>query len=265
MSHNMRDKLRKVKHKLSSKKRRFSAFDSSVGGSRNTSCAAEISTQASLLGLPPEIRNEIYEYLSLETILVLPCTKPRKPSPPIGLLLACKQLWKEYRTLLLTQAAISIHVTDYNFSNMVRVFENMSQDDISILKTNTNLCIELYISHVPSREDRKALQSWCCYRASKIPNSYFNKSGNGLPQDLVFQYKAKYLPQIRPPRPVSRYTNGYQMKSDLLRTHVRMAGRLQSLQSLEDDTPNEELTRVRVDLEDCVRVLDEAAAGSQPG
>ena len=256
----MRDKLRKVKHKLSSKKRRFSAFNSTVAGSRDTSCAAEISTQASLLGLPPEIRNVIYEYLSIDTILMLPCTKHRKPPPPIGLLLACKQLREEYRTLLWTQATVSIHVTDYNFSNMVRVFEKMSESDISTLKMNNNLWIELYLSHVPSRDDRKALRSWCDYRAGS-GRPYFDKDGHRLSRDFMFQYSARFLPQIRPPRPISRYTNGYQMKLDLLRTHVRMATRLQFV---DNDTPNEELKRVRTDLEECTKILDELQLEANP-
>lgn len=249
----MRDKLQKVKTKLSSKKRRFSAFDSSVDGSRNTSCAAEISTQASLLGLPPEIRNVIYEELANNTVLTLSISKGRKGAPPIGLLLACKQTFREFRTLLLTQAMIALHVTDYNFSNVVRAFERMNETDISILSANSNLWIELYFSHVPSRDDRQALRAWCEYRSNQGLGPYF-KSGRRVPQDMIFQYAARFSSQIRPPRPTSRYANGYQMKYDILRTHVRMTSRLHI--GNEETPPNEELKRIKTDLEECAKIFE---------
>lgn len=58
---------------------------------------------------------------------------------------------------------------------------------------------------------------------------------------------------MRPPRPASRYSNGFEMKLDLLRTHVRMAKRLLA----PDEEPTFEMVKLREDLDDCVRVLKE--------
>lgn len=255
----MRERFRSVKHnvkdKLAGTKRRFSAFDHSNNPSRQTSRVDEAwktSSQVSFLGLPAEVRNDIYEHLASQTTLIIG-TPHRKPPPVIGILLACKQTWREYRTLLLTNATIAVHVVDYNFSNLIRAFELMRQENISILRDNKNFWIELYLSHVPSREHRKALQAWCIYRADKAIGPYF-KSGARVPDEFIFQYSARFGNHMRPPRPISRYTDGFEMKADLLRTHVRMATRLQATF---DDGPNAELKRIQVDLEDCTKILEQ--------
>jgi hypothetical protein len=209
---------------------------------------------ASLLGLPAEIRNQIYEELAFSTTLNIWPSKERKPPPPVGLLLTCKQIQQEYRAVLLSSAQISITIAEYNFSNLVRVLEKLRPRDIECLKQNGQVWILLLVGHVPTRDDHKNLRGWVDYRGSKSTCPYFGP-GRAAAKDLIFEYDVKFLNQIRPPRPISRYANGYQMKLDLLRSHLRMYNRLQSANP--DDPPNEELDRLRDNVSQCIELFEE--------
>lgn len=239
--------LRSVIHKLKPKKRVPQSLDKAaplndvqrVGGNPH----------ASFLGLPPEIRNQVYEEIALTTQLNIYTTKLRKPPPPIGLLLACRQTCREYRALLLSTASIIISVADYSFNNLVRVLEQLGQADLSSLRLNSQLWILLHLSHVPSRDDRRNLLGWLDYRASPSEAPYFGP-GRKAASRLLFQYDVRFLNNMRPPRPVSRYNSGFQMKLDLLRTHLRMYQELSS-----EECPNRELERLRNDLEDYANLL----------
>lgn len=111
----MPGKFRRVKDKLSKRRK-----DSVVDSTRTKSYESEISAEASLLGLPAELRNQIYLHLASATTLVLSPGSPKKRPTPVGLLLACKQTWEEYRAILLSQAALTIIVSNYNFNIVVR-------------------------------------------------------------------------------------------------------------------------------------------------
>ena len=215
---------------------------------------ANAHTHASFLGLPPEIRNQIYEELALNTSLNLWPTKERRSPPPVGLLLACRQTQQEYRAVLLANASVLITIAEYNFTNLVRVLEKLSEKDIDCLKLNSQVWILLLVGHVPTREDHKNLRGWVDYRGSKSTQPYFGP-GRAAAQDLIFEYDVRFLNQIRPPKPISRYANGYQMKLDLLRSHLRMYNRLQS--GDEDESPNEELNRLRNNIGECIGLFEE--------
>lgn len=209
---------------------------------------------ASLLGLPAEIRNQIYEELAWDTTLRLCPVKERKPPPPVGLLLACRQTQQEYRAVLLSNAQILITVAGYNFSNLVRVLEKLRERDIDCLKLNAQVWVLLLVGHVPTREDHKNLRGWVDYRESKSTCPYFGP-GRAAAKDLIFEYDVHFTNQIRPPRPICRYANGYQMKLDLLRSHLKMYNRLQF--GTEDEPPNEELDRIRQNIGQCVELFEE--------
>lgn len=247
----MHGKLLKVKHKLS-RKRKDSAVDVAGLNSLN-GLNAETSPEASLLGLPPEIRNSIYDHVAANTTLHLSAGKPRKSSRPIGLLLACKQTYREYRALLFTRAPITISVSDYNFSNLIRIFERLDKNDLDLMRLNGQLWIELNLAHVPSREDRKALRAWCDYRKDATLKPYFG-AGQRVPEDLIFQYNVRFTPHMRGPRPPSRYPNGFHMKHDILRTHFRAA---MQQQPREGEPANPELERFCADLEECAKILQD--------
>lgn len=239
----MPKRLRRALDRLSRRKTREEALSPSDGNA----------TLPSLLALPAEIRNQIYEELALDTTLILTPFKDRK-QPVISLLLVCKQLYREYKKLLLSNAQIAISITLYNFSNLVRVLEKLDEDDISALKVNRSLWILLHISHVPSRDDRRNLRGWCDYRDSESSQPYFGP-GRRAGHELVFEYDVRFLNNIRPPRPMCRYSNGYQMKLDLLRSHLRMYQRLQTPADI--DCPNAELKRLKSNIDDCVKLYEE--------
>ena len=71
----------------------------------------------------------------------------------------------------------------------------------------------------------------------------------------MFEYDVKFGNQIRPPRPMCRYANGYQMKLDLLRSHLRMYSRLQIGDA--EQPPNEELKRLRNNIAQCVGLFED--------
>lgn len=208
----------------------------------------------SLLGLPPEIRNQIYEELAFDTTLKVWPVRERKPPQPIGLLLSCRQIRREYRPVLLSSAQVLITIAGYNFSNLVRVLETLRPEDLDSLKLNNQVWILLLIGTVPTRDDHQKLRGWIEYRSNKNIPPYFGP-GRAAAKGLRFEYDVKFLNQIRPPRPMARYANGYQMKLDLLRAHSRMYNRLQS--GNEDEPPNEELERLREHVGNCIEVFEE--------
>lgn len=248
-------KLRGFKDKLS-KRRKGSTADPS----RAESGAAETIANAtpSFLGLPAELRNDIYHILASSTTLVLTAASPKKRPLPPGLLIANRQTWKEYRAILLTHARLVISVTNYNFSNIVRTFEKLTPEDLAFMKLNPQLSIRLWLSHVPSRDDRRALRAWCDYRGDENLKSYFG-SGQRIPNDIVFNYDVMFLHHMRPPRPMIRYANGYEMRADLLGSHLRMTARLRTPE--EQALPDPEMARLRMDFERHVKILQELAEG----
>ena len=247
----MRGKFRKVKDKLSKRRK-----DSIVEASRTNSDDSEIDVRASFLGLPAELRNDIYQYLAESTTLTLSPASPKKRPTPIGILLACRQTWQEYRAILMTQASFVISVAEYNFGSVVRTFEKLNTEDLALMKMNPNLWICLQLGHVPGRDDRKALRAWCDYRGETVLGPYFG-SGQRVPRDMIFQYDVMFLHHMRPPRPPSRYANGYQMRMELLRAHVRMASRLHPPDT---EVPSVELQKIRDDLGERVKILEELSA-----
>ncbi|KAK0828946.1 hypothetical protein LTR73_004579 [Friedmanniomyces endolithicus] len=121
-------------------------------------------TSASFLGLPPEIRNQIYHHLASTTTLTLPPVRPRKGPQPIGLLLACKQTHAEFRALLLSQANLLVWISGFDFSGVVRMLRVLPPKDREALQINPHLCLSIFLSHVPSREERRALLDWLLVR-----------------------------------------------------------------------------------------------------
>ena len=158
--------------------------------------------------------------------------------------------------MLLSHAEIHVSVSNYSFSNLVRVLEKMREDDVAALRLNSQLWILLHVSHVPSREDRTNLRGWCDYRDSENPRQYFGlgrKAGN----DLTFEYDVRFLQHVRPPRPMLRYANGYQMKLDLLRSHLKMYRRLQSPDDEVYSCTHGEMARLRQNIGECIQLYEE--------
>jgi len=216
----------------------------SITGPRSDSVPSE----ASLLSLPPEIRNQIYEYVAEQTTLTLPPAKPRRLPLPSGLLLACQQTHYEYRPLLLSTATFVVQVLGYDFSRLIRLLKSSSEKNVGSLSMNSRLYISFLLSHVPSREERIALRSWCQYTADRLD---CRDGPNGESKTLRFHYSACFPNSMRPPRPVSRYQSRNEMEADLLRAHVRSLTALRlTLTGLPG--PNSELNHITEDLQNCV-------------
>lgn len=208
----------------------------------------------SLLGLPPEIRNQIYEHVAASTTLIIAPLRPRKPPAPSGLLLACRQTQREYRSLLLSTAEIIVQITGYSFDNLIRVLEKLRKEDVASLSNNSQLRVTFFLSHVPTREDRQNLRSWSDYRATAHRPDRIG--GREAVRALMFQYDVRFGNHMRPPRPPSRYENGYHMKLDLLYAHARSIGTVRTMAATEGASIAE-LDRIQIDLQQSARILDE--------
>ncbi|TKA22840.1 hypothetical protein B0A50_07740 [Salinomyces thailandicus] len=205
-----------------------------------------IPATASLLGLPPEISNQIYEYLAQQTTLVLPPCKLRKQPPPPNLLLVCRQTHQAFKPLLLANASIIAQIGGYNFDFLVKVLESFSTKDREALALNKGLRVQLLLAHVPSREERLSLRKWCDRRDALRSSSHTR--GNPL-----FRYQSHCLSRVRPPRPISRYMDRGHMEVDLILAHIRS---LKAMQALADEAEGGvsmlELERIVEDLQVCV-------------
>lgn len=208
--------------------------------------------RASFLGLPAEIRNEIYEFAATNTTIHVSSSRHRRTTSSVALLLACRQTSQEYRPILLVRATLVAHIANYDFSNIVRVLEKTSRNDLAALRLNPNCCILFHLSHVPNRIDRKGLREWSNVR-SRIPNPELAIQRGSI-NHVTFHYYVTFGAHMRPPRPASRYVNGYQMKLDLLRTHLSM---IVHMQVLEYEPPSDELKLVRCDLDHAAKALVE--------
>ncbi|KAK3071702.1 hypothetical protein LTR53_008168 [Teratosphaeriaceae sp. CCFEE 6253] len=223
-------KLRRASLQWSNKRR-----DSTIG---TCSPCESIQPDASLLGLPPEIRNQIYEYLAVSTTLTVPPVKSRKSPRPVGLLLACRQTYREYPSIV-------VLISGFDFTNVIRVLQAMPAKDTAALQTNPRLCMSLFLTHVASAEERRYLLKWLNYRAELASE-----------EAIDFDYDVQFNVRLRPPRPAARYVNGYHMKQDLLVTLVRRFVRMRpAVAELVGSTA--ELDRMMLDLERCAAVLEE--------
>ncbi|KAK4899768.1 ferrochelatase hem15 [Elasticomyces elasticus] len=203
--------------------------------------------EASFLGLPPEIRNQIYEHLATTTRLTLPPIKLKKKPQPVGLLLACRQTHQEYRELLLSTANIVAHIDAFEFGNLMRVLKALQPKDVSALKTNQRLRVSLFLSHVPSREERRAMLAWFVYRG-----------GTRNEMTIRFGYDVQFNTRLRPPGPPSRCLNGHYMSQDLLVTFVgRYVSLRPAVKELVGDT--RELDRMLKDLQSLITVMNNPA------
>ncbi|KAK3111986.1 ferrochelatase hem15 [Teratosphaeriaceae sp. CCFEE 6253] len=179
---------------------------------------------ASFLGLPPELRNAIYESLALDTMLTLALAKrmSKRPRPVARLLLVSKQASREFRPLLLAKARLSIPVLGFDFSAVVRAVEGMSQDDLHALAANPRFYLTLSMNHVPKLSQLESLATWIGYRAagdSQSEGAVSRTSEPATPHSLRFRYDAK----ITPSRSMISQRN---MKVALLKALIRQIGQL---------------------------------------
>jgi len=258
----MLDIVKKAHDYFSSKRKK--SVVSSRSGFSEVQGAFATRPKASLLDLPPELRDHIYLYTASSTTLFLPPTSPRRRPPPVGLLLVCRQTYREYRFILLAFATIVFQISGFDFSNAIRVLRKQDAGSKTALSKDTDLWILLLVSHVPIRDHRIGLATWCEYRPELSSwvdvdtNATQSTSAITLRHPVTFQYDVKFLPGMRPPRPPIRYANGYEMQLDLLRAHLRMIMDIRVIMGFNDEEADE-LRRMHRDLLKKAEVLEHLA------
>jgi len=169
----------------------------------------------------------------------------------------CRQIWHEYRLLLLAFATVIIQVQGYDFANAIRVLRNLHESNAAPLSSNSRLWILLLMSHVPNRDQRQGLKAWCEYRQRTQSQNRITSREEGQAQEhrMLFHYDFKCLPGMRPPRPPIRYTNPFEMQLDLLRAHLRMIGDLRDTAE-QQSQKSDEVRAMQVNLLRLARVLE---------
>jgi len=179
---------------------------------------------ASFMGLPPELRNAIYESLAKDTTLTLALTKRRskRPHPITRLLLVSKQIQREFRPLLLANARISAPVLQFDFLAVIRAIEAMPQDDLRALAANPGFYMTLYMNHAVKPSELEGLAAWLGFRAGDgLQNG--ESSSDLSDQTSLHALKFRYDAKVDPSRSMVSQRN---MKIALLQALIRQIGRL---------------------------------------
>jgi len=142
---------------------------------------------------------------------------------------------------MLSMAGMIALINGFNFTNILRVLQSMSPEDMAALHQNQKLSVSLYISHVASKDELRYLLVWLVHRAGDKANTW--------------HYDVRFNVRLRSPRPASRYINGYHMKQDLVVTLIRrLVWMKPAVQSISGDM--EEQDRLIADLEGYASVLE---------
>lgn len=123
-------------------------------------------SRASLLGLPPELRNAIYEHLAASTTLRLASAmKKRKKPQPAGLLLVSKQMLREYEPILLANAQLVIRIYHLDFRPAIDGIDGLRADTLDRISSNKRLTLQLALPAPPTTSELISLSDWLSYRA----------------------------------------------------------------------------------------------------
>ncbi len=154
--------------------------------------------------LPAELRNEIYELVTLDATLTLPSTlftgtisqkaklalRRRKPVSVAninGLLLASRQCRQEYLSILLSTINVVVEIKDFDFDNLMRVSSSLNETDIRALQSNRNLCLQLDTRNC-TQKDLGAIRKWLVFRTeerNQLPWRYEFPLSKHLPPSKV--------------------------------------------------------------------------------
>lgn len=145
-------------------------------GSRQDSIATQPSRLApenagklSFFDLPAELRNVVYELVTINTTLSLPARKKQQKLAPqvSGLLLASRQCRKEYLPLLYSTAPVGVDVKDFDFGNVIRVISGLYSTELKALRENPKLVIRLQTQNC-TRENLNNLRRWLIRRGDSL-------------------------------------------------------------------------------------------------
>lgn len=163
----------------------------------------QLSGRLTFFDLPAELRNEVYEYVTLDATLTLPSTlftgsisqkaklalRRRKPVSAAninGLLLASKQCRQEYLSILLSTINVVVEIKDFDFENLMRVSSSLDESDIRSLQSNRNLCLHLDTRNC-TQKDLGAIRKWLAFRTERdqLPWRYEFPLSKHLPPSKV--------------------------------------------------------------------------------
>ncbi|OQO02228.1 hypothetical protein B0A48_11782 [Cryoendolithus antarcticus] len=208
----------------------------------------EKTTTSPLLALPPELRNAVYERLADITPLTLVTSKKRRPkqsSAAPGLLLVCKQMFREYQPVLLANAPITFDIAKFDFTALVLKLEALSEDSVNALAANEQLCIILAMSHTLRPAEIEGLARWLGYKQGIY--SVTTPASTSLQRYPAHTLSFNYNAIIDPPRSLASAQNTkVALVTALLRQLARLGGR---------SSKSEERQRMMRDLARCKDAL----------
>lgn len=161
----MLDKLRRKSKDFATKSLKSQGPHSSPSSRPKAPSTSEITT---FFDLPAELRVHIYELVASDTNLSVLDTRSGLRTP--SLLFVTHRVRAEYRPILLSNAPIRAHVTDYHFRPLIRLIGSLYSSELKALRNNPNLKIELHVKHHKGfdKESMPSLRQWAVKRAQYL-------------------------------------------------------------------------------------------------
>jgi hypothetical protein len=200
--------------------RKFAAFNRSIRPHTRP-------TGRPFLDFPPEIRSEIYKYVAASTIISYTPSHTSKNLSRFGLAVTCRQIYREYRLIILSYATIHVHLFDYQLHRLTQALTHTDPNVRAALWSNGSIFAMLHISHVSTPTEEKQLSDWDDARA----HSHFYPLTNVR---FIFWIS----PNTRPPRPRARYASQQEVELHVLRSHIRMAQDVLHARLAKNEQPN---------------------------
>lgn len=149
------------------------AADSYTELAANTPIATATTT-TNFFSLPAELRNVVYETVAAKTVLRITDHRSsrlskKRPIPTPSLLVASQQCRAEYLPILLSTARIEISITDFDFSNLMRVTGSLYNTELRALRQNRRLMTILSFSRSPKLGALESnLRRWATHRSAAL-------------------------------------------------------------------------------------------------
>ena len=128
----------------------------------------------SFFDLPAELRNKIYEHtvsdVSRICIIkdIISTTKYARKDAIPALFITSRQCRAEYMPILLSSATISINISDFDFSHLMRITGSLYSTELKALRANPRLYLQLHFTkkRAPFTSAEANLRRWITYRST---------------------------------------------------------------------------------------------------
>lgn len=142
-----------------------------------------MSAASEFLNLPQELRDQIYEYVSLSCGAYLTPNSNGTAISPSSLLLVCRRVSEEYKSVIQSTApVITARVLDFDFSHVVKFLDDLLSTQTSpaartayasLKRPSIYRRLELALSLTPdSRQHLDKLEAWLDRTASQPTDHY---------------------------------------------------------------------------------------------